>query len=162
MTKQTAAALPRYGLRYWCSRRNGQGTRTQVLLGEVQIVKHLSTRSCNQVLFTQNESSWIASRNFAPHKNDSNVDLGNEDQLCQAACSLLWQRGHGTTRVAEVSEWPFPPLLCPRKNLFCNNESRSRRNFLSSVTTSCDNFGFLGQHHVFLGRVKKFGFWEQS
>ena len=40
---------PRYGLRYWCSRRNGQGTRTQVLLGEVQIVKHLSTRSCNQI-----------------------------------------------------------------------------------------------------------------
>ena len=57
---------------------------------------------------------------------------------------------------------PPSPLLCPRKNLFCNNESCSRRNFLSSVTTSCDNFGFLGQHHVFLGRVKKFGFWEQS
>lgn len=155
---------PRYGLRYWCSRRNGQGTRTQVLLGEVQIVKHLSTRFCNQIELICKPSSvhteWIFMNNLSefPHKNASNVDLANEDQLCQAACSLLWQRGHG--RVTAASDPSPSPLLCPRKNLFCNNESRSRRNFLSSVTTSCDNFGFLGQPHLFLDscvRVQSLG-----
>ena len=144
---------PRYGLRYWCSRRNGQGTRTQVLFGEVQIVKHLSTRSPNQIELICKPSSvhteWIFMNNLSefPHKNASNVDLANEDQLCQAACSLLWQQRHGTTLLQQ--RVTLPPLLCPRKNLFCNNESRSRRNFLSSVTTSCDNFGFLSQHHFF-------------
>ena len=108
----------------------------------------------NQVLFTQNESS----RTTSPHKNESNVDLRNEDQVCRAACSLLWQQGHG--RVTAASDPSPSPLLCPRKNLFCNNESRSRRNFLSSVTTSCDNFGFLSQPHLFLDscvRVQSLG-----
>ena len=62
---------PRYGLRYWCSRRNGQGTRTQVLLGKSKLwnicQQDLANRLnwfVNQVLFTQNESSWTTSRNF--------------------------------------------------------------------------------------------------